>query len=182
MGLAPSGNGENLGKSAGAKVPVPIFHSLGEATMMLDRNIDDKKIRPAPYLSAINVSANSSAIPRHRAAIRRSEFSLPLKCILRDGLSDRSDLLFDYGCGRGDNLRYLQELGFDCQGWDPVHRPDVSRRSADAVNLGYVLNVIENLEERSQTLRDAWRLCRKLLVVAVGCGDAFGAEYGDGVS
>jgi hypothetical protein len=28
MGLAPSGNGENPGKSAVAKVPVPIFHSL----------------------------------------------------------------------------------------------------------------------------------------------------------
>ena len=28
MGLAPSGNGENPGESAFAKVPVPIFHSL----------------------------------------------------------------------------------------------------------------------------------------------------------
>jgi hypothetical protein len=30
MGLAPSGNGENPGKSAVAKVPVPNFHSLRE--------------------------------------------------------------------------------------------------------------------------------------------------------
>jgi hypothetical protein len=29
MGLAPSGYGENRGKSAGAKVPDPIFQSLG---------------------------------------------------------------------------------------------------------------------------------------------------------
>jgi hypothetical protein len=35
------------------------FHSLGETNTMLDRNIDDKKIRPAPHLSAINVSANN---------------------------------------------------------------------------------------------------------------------------
>jgi hypothetical protein len=76
MGLAPSGSGENLGKSAGAKVPVPVFHSLGEATKMLDRNMDDKKIRPTFHLSANNVSANSPPIPRHRAAIRRSHFSL----------------------------------------------------------------------------------------------------------
>ena len=54
--------------------------------MTLDRNIDDKKIRPAPH-----VPANSPAIPRHRAAIRRSEFSLPLKCILRDRLPDQAD-------------------------------------------------------------------------------------------
>jgi hypothetical protein len=46
--------------------------------MMLDKNIDDKKIRPASHLPA-----KSPPIPRHRAAIRRSEFSLPLKCIPR---------------------------------------------------------------------------------------------------
>jgi len=66
-----------------------------------------------------------------------------------------------------------------------VHRPDVPLHPADAVNLGYVLNVIEDLEERGQTLRAAWQLCRKVLVVAariaVGDGGDFGAEYGDGV-
>ena len=127
----------------------------------------------------------TTEIQRHRAAIRRSDFSLPLKCVLRDSLLDRDDSLFDYGCGHGDDIRHLQGLGFDCDGWDPVHRPDVPRRPADAVNLGYVLNVIEDLQERAQTLRDAWQLCRKVLVVAarisVGDGGEFGAEYGDGV-
>ena len=98
-------------------------------------------------------------IQRHRAAIRRSDFSLPLKCVLRDNLLDRGGSLFDYGCGYGDDIRRLQGLGFDCDGWDPVHRPDVPPRAADAVNLGYVLNVIEDVQERAQTLRDAWQLC-----------------------
>ena len=124
-------------------------------------------------------------VQRHRAAIRRSDFSVPLKCVLRDSLLDRPDTLFDFGCGHGDDLRHLTELGFDCDGWDPVHRPDATRRPADVVNLGYVLNVIEDLQERAQTLRDAWQLCRRLLVVAarisVGDGGEFGAEYGDGV-
>jgi DNA phosphorothioation-associated putative methyltransferase len=124
-------------------------------------------------------------VQRHRAAIRRSDFSLPVKCVLRDSLLDPDDWVFDYGCGHGDDLRHLQGLGFHCDGWDPVHRPDVPRRPADAVNLGYVLNVIEDLQERAETLRDAWQLCRKVLVVAarisVGDGGEFGAEYGDGV-
>ena len=98
---------------------------------------------------------------------------------------DDRDSFFDYGCGHGDDLRHLQRLGFDCEGWDPVHRPDVLRRSADAVNLGYVLNVIEDVQERAQTLRDAWHLCRKVLIVAariaVGDDGEFGAEYADGV-
>jgi diadenosine tetraphosphate (Ap4A) HIT family hydrolase len=34
----------------------------------LDRNIDDKKIRPAPHLSAIHLPANSPPIPRHMGA------------------------------------------------------------------------------------------------------------------
>jgi hypothetical protein len=57
----------------------------------LDRNIDDKKIRPAPHLSAIHLPANSPPIPRHWAAIRQSEFSLPLKCLRRDRLLDQAE-------------------------------------------------------------------------------------------
>ena len=34
------------------------------------------------------------------------------------------------------------------------------------VNLGFVLNVIEAPDERLDTLRDAWSICRQLLIVA----------------
>jgi hypothetical protein len=78
-------------------------------------------------------------ILRHRAAIRRRDLSLGLTCVLRDSLLDQADSLFDYGCGHGDDIRRLCEIGFDCEGWDPVHRPDVSRRPADTVvTLGYI--------------------------------------------
>ena len=75
--------------------------------------------------------------------------------------------------------------GFSAAGWDPVYRPDGPRREADVVNLGYVINVIENPEERSATLHQAWGLCRRLLVVAAqvlmaGRGKA-PVEFGDGV-
>lgn len=66
---------------------------------------------------------------------------MPIKCLLRDRLFDPADSLFDYGCGHGDDLRRLQALGYDCDGWDPVHRPESLPRPADIVNLGFVLNV-----------------------------------------
>jgi hypothetical protein len=124
-------------------------------------------------------------VHRHRAAIRRSEFSSPVKWLLRNGLLDPADSLFDYGCGHGDDLRRLQALGYACDGWDPVHRPASPRRPADIVNLGFVVNVIEAPEERAQTLRDAWSLCRKLRVVAAriaaGQWQTASGEYEDGV-
>jgi len=52
-----------------------------------------------------------------------------------------------YGCGLGADIRGLRELGFDAYGWDPVHAPDGPQADADVVNLGYVLNVIEDPAE-----------------------------------
>jgi hypothetical protein len=63
---------------------------------MTDKEIVENKTRPA---------APAPEVQRHRVAIRWSQFSLPVKCLLRDGLSDRSDLLFDYDCGHADDLR-----------------------------------------------------------------------------
>lgn len=73
---------------------------------------------------------------------------------------------FDFGCGRGDDLNELQRAGFDAGGWDPAHRPDGQRKASDVVNLGYVVNVIEDPVEREKVLRDAWRLTKKVLIVS----------------
>ena len=51
-------------------------------------------------------------------------------------------------------------------GWDPVHEPDTDRQPADVVNLGYVVNVIEDREERAKTLRSAWTLATGVLIVS----------------
>jgi len=72
----------------------------------------------------------------------------------------------DYGCGRGDDIARLTEKGFDAVGWDPAHRPDGPKRPSEVVNLGYVLNVIEDPPERAETLSAAWSLTRDVLVVA----------------
>jgi hypothetical protein len=127
----------------------------------------------------------SPAIQRHKTAIRRGDFSRPVKCLLRDGLIGKEVTFFDYGCGRGEDLELLAAEGIACSGWDPAYQPEAPRQEADVVNLGYVLNVIEDPEERAATLRTAWGLCRQLLAVSaqvlVAGGGKEPVEFGDGV-
>jgi DNA phosphorothioation-associated putative methyltransferase len=98
--------------------------------------------------------------------MHRRELSRPLQQAVRDGLLRSGWTIFDYGCGHGDDLRVLSERGYVCSGWDPVLRPNGTRTAADVVNLGYVVNVIEDPSERAEALIDAWTLSRELLVVA----------------
>jgi DNA phosphorothioation-associated putative methyltransferase len=111
-------------------------------------------------------SPPAAAIQRHKTAIRRPGFSLPVKCLLRDGLLAPEKTLFDYGCGRGQDLFLLRDLGLPCDAWDPVHRAAAPRKPAEVVNLGYLINVIEDPRERAQALRHAWDLAASLLVVS----------------
>ena len=73
---------------------------------------------------------------------------------------------FDYGCGRGGDLKRLHRMGVSVSGWDPAFFPDEDRTPADVVNLGYVVNVIENPEERAVALCAAWELTQRLLIVS----------------
>lgn len=127
----------------------------------------------------------SSSIPRHKTAIRRGDYSRPIKCALRDGLIDQSTSVLDYGCGRGEDLELLISEGIAANGWDPVYRPKGERTPADIVNLGYVINVIEDVEERKETVRSAWGLCSRALVasaqVLVSGRGKNPVEFGDGV-
>jgi DNA phosphorothioation-associated putative methyltransferase len=79
---------------------------------------------------------------------------------------DSSKTLLDYGCGHGQDVALLRGMSVACTGWDPVHQPHAEREPADIVNLGYVLNVIEDPGERAQALRQAWNLSTSALVVA----------------
>ena len=45
-----------------------------------------------------------SRIERHKTAIRRKGFSLPVKCLLRDELFASPRTFFDYGCGHGEDV------------------------------------------------------------------------------
>ncbi|MEL6939091.1 MAG: DNA phosphorothioation-associated putative methyltransferase, partial [Cyanobacteria bacterium J06598_1] len=92
---------------------------------------------------------------------------------------------FDYGCGRGADIEYIHKLGYKSEGWDPHFRTEIEHQEADIVNLGYVINVVENMAERREALLNAWALARKVLVVAaqVLINDRSNGviAYGDGI-
>lgn len=93
--------------------------------------------------------------------------------------------VLDYGCGRGGDVRRLEALGYECNAYDPVYRPDGELRESDVVNLGYVVNVIEDAAERAATLRRAWDLATGVLIVSARlereARDLRGAACEDGV-
>src|SRR5881397_1904142 len=133
----------------------------------------------------MSASSTQPTVPRHKTAIRRTDLSRPIKCALRDGLIDKGTSVFDYGCGHGQDIDLLMGLGIRCEGWDPVFRPHRSLAEADIVNIGYVINVIENPNERVAALRKAWEISQRLLVVAAQVLD-YGnghnqTEFADGV-
>ena len=106
-------------------------------------------------------------IQRHRTAIDRNQLSRPMQIIARHGYLDGQYSIFDYGCGKGDDLRELEAHGIDAAGWDPNFYPEADIAPAEIVNLGFVLNVIEDREERDETLKNAWSFTERFLVVSV---------------
>jgi DNA phosphorothioation-associated putative methyltransferase len=103
---------------------------------------------------------------------------------LADGLITPDSFVFDYGCGRGGDLHFLQARGIRCAGWDPAHMPNAPRVRANVVNIGYVINVIEDPTERALALKDAWQLAADVLVVTARLSFEqieHGTPYGDGV-
>lgn len=105
-------------------------------------------------------------IQRHKAAIARVTASKPVRLAVEAGLFPPETSYFDYGCGHGADIEYISRLGLTSTGWDPYYRPEVDRVAADVVNLGYVINVIEDTAERRDALIQAWQLAQKVLIVA----------------
>jgi hypothetical protein len=109
---------------------------------------------------------NVSPVARHLTALARHGFSAPMQALARYGLISPSVEVFDYGCGRGDDIRGLAANGVAAYGWDPHYAQDGPKREADVVNLGFVINVIEDFDERTEALRSAYALTKKVLAVA----------------
>ncbi|MEH2330989.1 DNA phosphorothioation-associated putative methyltransferase [Nostoc sp.] len=105
-------------------------------------------------------------IERHRAAIARTDLSRPVRLAIEWAILNQDTTFFDYGCGYGGDVQRVKNLGYTSAGWDPYYHPDVPHTPADVVNLGYILNVIEDPEERRQSLIQAWELTGKVLIVA----------------
>ncbi|MBU6475449.1 MAG: DNA phosphorothioation-associated putative methyltransferase [Alphaproteobacteria bacterium] len=102
----------------------------------------------------------------------RKKLSRPVRLSEAFGFYSKKETILDYGCGRGFDVAELARKGFPATGWDPHFFPGFSKEAADTVNLGYVLNVIEDAAERKKVLKDAFALANKRLVVAVRPADA----------
>jgi DNA phosphorothioation-associated putative methyltransferase len=124
-------------------------------------------------------------INRSRTAVGRASLSRPIVAALEDGLLPAGTSVFDFGCGRGGDIQRLRALGYPATGWDPVHAPDAPMQPANVVNLGYVINVIEDPQERLAVLSRAWKLTTRLLIVAARPEwegrDVHGRSFRDGI-
>ncbi|EHK9000470.1 DNA phosphorothioation-associated putative methyltransferase [Vibrio vulnificus] len=145
--------------------------------------VDGRILKAEP--DALSDTQQEPGIDRHKTAIVRHELSSPMKTLAKQGYLDGRFSIFDYGCGRGDDLRELEAHGLDVLGWDPVFSPDNDKVNSDIVNLGFVLNVIEDQDERLEALLSSWELANKILVVSVMlANDSYIAQfqpYKDGV-
>ena len=139
-----------------------------------DDEVDQTKNKPRPI-----------QIDRHKTAMARYDLSKPTKTLIEFGVLRPGKTFFDYGCGLGSDVQGLRALGYDAGGWDPVHAPDEPKNRADVVNLGYVINVIEDPVERIETLVEAWNHTDGLLIVSSMIKGresyTFAREYGDGL-
>jgi DNA phosphorothioation-associated putative methyltransferase len=132
---------------------------------------------------ADSFSNASPQVSRHLTALSRTSFSAPVQQLFRHGLLHSATTFFDYGCGKGDDVRGLVEQGFNASGWDPYFAADRAVQSAEIVNLGFVINVIEDPVERRDALTRAFSICGKVLAVSAMLAaehQHFGISYADG--
>ena len=125
---------------------------------------------------------SSTEIQRHLTALSRSTLSAPIQLMITHGMITQSVEVFDYGCGKGDDIRGLTEIGVRCRGWDPHFANQNPKICAEIVNLGFVVNVIEDPAERVEAIHRAFDLAKIALVVSVmlHTKDRPGKPYLDG--
>lgn len=127
--------------------------------------------------------ASQATVQRHLTALSRSSLSAPVQMLIRFGMLTTEQTYFDYGCGRGTDVEGLRMAGYTSCGWDPYYAPSEPVIAADVVNLGFVINVIEDPAERAEALHRAFKLTKGLLSVSVMLDGSFagGVPYSDGV-
>jgi DNA phosphorothioation-associated putative methyltransferase len=125
----------------------------------------------------------AAPILRHLTALSRNFLSAPVQALLRHDLLNVGRTFFDFGCGRGDDIEAVRTLGINAAGWDPHFRANEAREPADVVNIGFVINVIEDIGERIEALQRAYDLAKGALSIAAMLWSSTvnkGRPYGDG--
>ncbi len=89
-------------------------------------------------------------VKSYKTAISRSGPSAPLRFVESNFKS--SDLILDYGCGKGADTEYLRGKGYYVDSYDPYYSNiDLSDKDSfyDVIICNYVLNVLEIDQEAS---------------------------------
>ena len=128
------------------------------------------------------LGAFNGQVQRHLTALTRNSLSAPVQLLFRHGLLPPGSTVFDYGCGRGGDVTGLVANGLTANGWDPHFAPDEPILEADVVNLGFVVNVIEDPAERVDAMNKAFKLARRVISIGVMLygSDPAGKPFRDG--
>lgn len=93
----------------------------------------------------------------HLTAKQRDTPSLPIR-MLHERKLLRGRVL-DYGCGFGQDVRFLQAKSYDAHGYDPHYFPDWPAGTFDTIICFYVLNVLFP-DEQTDVLLNVSRLLK----------------------
>ncbi len=125
----------------------------------------------------------------HRTAIARKTPSKPLRILLEKGYISKNDRILDFGCGKGRDVEYLRENGYDAYGYDP-YNPEYSDMKVliphhyTVVLNFYVLNVIP-IRERYDVVDDLYYYTRPKGEIYIAVRDTsetiHGQPYEDGL-
>ncbi|WP_242632746.1 DNA phosphorothioation-associated putative methyltransferase [Thiothrix fructosivorans] len=140
--------------------------------------LDGSEIAP---LQTVEPTSN---VERHRTALTRYALSKPMQLLAKHDFLEGKHTIFDYGCGKGSDVDILRQNNLTANGWDPHFCPENPKHSADVVNLGFVINVIEDKDERLAAVLGAYQLCTQFLCAAVMLGEQSperGRLFRDGV-
>jgi diadenosine tetraphosphate (Ap4A) HIT family hydrolase len=93
----------------------------------------------------------------HLTAIERISLSFPAKFLVNKKLLQGK--ILDFGCGLGNDVKLLQQKGFDITGYDPYHFPQNPNEKFDTIICFYVLNVLFT-EEQANVLMEVAHLLK----------------------
>ena len=93
---------------------------------------------------------NKKNIYSHLTAKERDKLSFPMNWLKRKQLLNGKVL--DFGCGYGSDVNFLNEDGFDIEGYDNFHFPNYPIAKYDTITCLYVLNVLKSIEQSNVLL------------------------------
>ena len=104
---------------------------------------DEAGARPQAWQDGADIT-----VQRQLTALVRTGLSAPVQLLIRHALMAPATHFFDCGSGRGGDIASLKAEGYRAQGWDPHYAADRPLQAADVVNLGFVVNVIDDLAKQ----------------------------------